>query len=563
MPYIFSTIRDRFQFLHFFKQTVNITEEKFKYFSENPFYIYLILCVSVSLVYLPAIGFNFLLYDDPIHVYENPLVLKPWVSNMDDIWTRPYQRLYIPLSYTVWAALAALSRLVFFGNITPFLFHLANFLLHIVNSFLIFSILKVIFQQYDKEQVSYSRQQLAGLFGALFFGLHPIQVEAIAWVTGMKGLLAAFFSLLSIRLFLVTVVKKNKNRTIYLFYHTAALVAFSSALLSKPSAIVVPGVLVFLLWGSRQLTASKVKYLVPWVGIAIICAVWTKIIQPAESLSYDFSIFERILIAADAIWFYVVKIVAPFGLIVDFGRTPQAVLEVKWVYIYLIIEFVVLFFLFFSSHRRILLMCFGVFIIGILPILGLIPFDHQRISTTASRYLYLSMLGPALVIGIITCQKKNHLAILFLIITMLGYGVLTRYHIRYWRDTETLMKWTLRYNPKSYTANLNLGVVLMRQGETANAIPYVEKALSVNSGSVLARYNLAIAYASVNDTRSANQQQEALALIDPPSAEYLKKVIPLIVESVKLGKLDSDLKKFILNKKAVERTNNRYPGKKD
>lgn len=514
----------------------------------NTLLVRLLLCLCVMVVYRPALGFEFLLWDDPINTYENPLVRTFSLANLAQIWQRPLHELYIPVTYSLWALIAAASRLIFYGKLTPMLFHTVNVLLHLINTNLVYSLGRRWIRHWH-DRLSSEAVNMAALLGALIFALHPVQVEATAWITGMKDLLSAFFSLLAIQFFFAAELdaaperSKSIKRTLCAI---AAGTALLCALLSKPSAVIVPGILVVLLWGIKELTSARLKTLLPWAALSLACAAWTKLLQPGKAISDGYSLIDRFLIAGDTIVFYVFKTFIPQSLISDYGRTPAWVLQqTPWVYLFPILIFFGVTAAGLGKHRRICLSCLAIFVLGFFPVIGLIPFDYQRISTVANRYLYLSLLGPAIATSWFVCKLKRHRVIMLLGLCIAILGVVTSIHLRYWRNTSSLMNWTLTHNPRSAAANLNLGVALMREGKTAESIPHLQKALQTNPDSVLARYNLAVAFACLNDPTSAFHQQELIATVDRKTANLLTKIIPLITAAAEIGKLPPELKQVM------------------
>ena len=524
------------------------TEQPLPDVFDNSLYVGILLCLCVLAVYWPAFGFEFLLWDDPINTYENPLVRSFSVANLVQIWQRPLHGLYIPVTYSVWALIAAASRLIFYGKITPYLFHSVNVMLHTINTILVYGVIKTWIRQCH-DQLTTRPQNMVAVFGALIFALHPVQVEATAWITGMKDLLCAFFSLLAIRFFAAAEFQTTPERSDFktrTVCHIAALAAFLCALLSKPSAVIVPGILVVLLWGIKKLTLARIKTLLTWAALSLACAAWTKMLQPGKAMATDFSLLHRFLIAGDTIGFYLAQTIFPHALIADYGRTPTAVLQqTPWIYLYPILILAMVSVAALAKQRRIWLTCLAVFVLGFFPVVGLIPFDYQRISTVANRYLYLSMLGPAIVMSWVVYRLKTSRVAIVLVVLIPILGVASSIHLRHWRDTTTLMNWTIAHNPQSFSANLNLGVALMREGNAAESIPYIEKSLQTNPDSVLARYNLAIAYACLNDPKSAFQQQQRIAELDRKAADLLIRIIPLIAKAAEIGKFPPELKRFM------------------
>jgi hypothetical protein len=141
---------------------------------------YAICVVLLLLVFGKTLSFGFVLYDDPINITKNRYLHPISPSNILRFWVAPYERLYIPVTYMFWAIEGRVAqqpdssnRLL--GGFDPRIFHFGNVALHILATCILFTILRRL--------VGYSVPALAG---ALLFGLHPLQVESVAWVTETK-----------------------------------------------------------------------------------------------------------------------------------------------------------------------------------------------------------------------------------------------------------------------------------------------------------------------------------------------------------------------------------------
>lgn len=106
----------------------------------------LALVAVVAVVYLQTLSFAFVRDDEPLNLTQNPLLNGPNGARLGLVWTRPYEGLYIPLSYTVWEVLKVLG-IALMGPTPPFhapLYHLANVVLHGINVLLVFWLLMLV-----------------------------------------------------------------------------------------------------------------------------------------------------------------------------------------------------------------------------------------------------------------------------------------------------------------------------------------------------------------------------------------------------------------------------------
>ena len=147
-------------------------------------------------------GHEFVLWDDGLHVYENPYLQSLTFDNVLAFWRKPYGELYIPLTYTLWALTAAVSRgwhaHASVGTpLDPRFFHTLNLLVYLLTVLVVWRIVRLLLSRSAPPPVL-TRVEWAAGAGALFFAVHPVHVEAVAWVTGFKDVLYGFLACVAI-----------------------------------------------------------------------------------------------------------------------------------------------------------------------------------------------------------------------------------------------------------------------------------------------------------------------------------------------------------------------------
>ena len=271
-----------------------------------------------------ALRCEFTHWDDLQTVAENPSFYPVTARSIAEFWSPRNLRmdLYVPVTYTVWGAVAAIAprRPPTPEGITLSLaiFHLLNVLLHAGSAIAAFQVL-----------CRLVRNDLAALSGAAIFAVHPVQVEAVTWVSGMKDVLSGMLSLMALWMYLEFshrsqhIPSRTSRRWIV---YTAGFVAFAGATLAKPQAVAIVGVAVVvdvLLMG-RTFRLACVA-LLPWFLWCVPVAIMTRHAQPASLIHV--SPFFRPVVALDALAFYFGKILCPIGIIVDYGRSPRWLIE--------------------------------------------------------------------------------------------------------------------------------------------------------------------------------------------------------------------------------------------
>jgi hypothetical protein len=386
-------------------------------------------------------------------IVQNPRFNPPTVAAVGWYWVHPAWNLYQPLTTTLWAALAWAGWVnvpdQFGGHMNPALFHLAGSLLQVMAGWVLFWILELAV-----------KDTAAALIGALLFSVHPIQVETIAFAGVLNNPLAGVFGLLAIWQYLLLCDPQNRftrwNRRLRWLLASVALVL---AMLAKPSAVVVaPMALILDLAIHRRQWWRSLLSVLPWVMLEIPCVIATQMFQHGSDAARAATSL-RPVVAADAVTFYVAKILWPSRLGIDYGRTPLwvgAMPHHAWTFLIPLTLVAIAW----ICRKRQPIFTAGViiFLVALLPNLGLVPFDFQLISTTADRYVYLSMVGVAL--GGASLIKSYPRLRLFAIVILLLLIVRTEFQLTTWKNGETLYRHALQVNPNSWLSDANLAVVL-------------------------------------------------------------------------------------------------------
>jgi tetratricopeptide (TPR) repeat protein len=431
-------------------------------------------CLTV-LVFARALGHGFLVWDDRLNITENPL-LAPWVSgNWWRFWRGPYAQLYVPLTYSWFAGETWLSQWTT-GVADARIFHAGNLLLHVVNVTLGCWLLRRL-----------TGSWWAAGMGAAVWAVHPLVTESVAWVTETKGLLSAAWGLLSLHA-LVSAAKTTSNSLVWRWMGLGTLTLLA-ALLAKPSAAAIPLMGFALLYGPLTIAARRAALLlVPWVVVVAGFAWFTRQLQAEQLQFVPPAWWLRPWIALDAVGFYLSKLFWPVGLAADYARTPDVVLSkgaATWVW--LSVGLAVLAWM--GRKQMAVLVGLGLFVAALVPVLGLVPFGYQHISTVADRYAYLAMLGPAYVVADWIARGTNWRAWAWApVIGMLA--ILSVRQAAIWHSDETLFAATLATTPQSSIAHNNLAFYWLEQRNWEAALPLAREAVRLRPEDAKARTTL-------------------------------------------------------------------------
>ncbi|MBI4385763.1 MAG: tetratricopeptide repeat protein [Elusimicrobia bacterium] len=476
--------------------------------------ILLILAATLA-VFWPALGHEFVAWDDDINVYENPLLHPVTGDSFRQLWRAPYLRLYIPLTYSVWAAVAAWcqNRAGIAAALPPGPFHAVSVAVHLLNAaaafFLLRRVLRLFFRGAESSRGGAGARSAdetpppaaldgAAAAGALFFSIHPIQVEPLAWVSGFRDALSGLGALVCLERYLAAVSPTagaggGGGRWRSLLDYAIATAAFGAALLSKPSAIVIPFLAAILDWGIlRRGWGRVIASLGPWFILAGVCAFMTQSSQGATHIRALVPLWARPLIALDSLAFYLSKLALPLKMSPDYGRPPDLVMAKGWLYYTWLLPAALTAAVYRFDRRRMLWVGAGLFVAGVLPVLGFVPFLHQDLSTVADRYLYLSMFGPSLVWAwaLARWAPARRAGWLAAALVLALLSLRSRSQAMIWRNTGTLFGHIVALNPDSGVAHANLGNYLMRQGKLDEAKFHFQETLRVRGGDGIALNNL-------------------------------------------------------------------------
>lgn len=211
--------------------------------------------------------------------------------------------------------------------------------------------------------------------------------------------------------------------------------------------------------------------------LSVACAVIARLVQPAADVA-SAPFWARPFIAGDTIAFYLYKIFWPIRLAFDYGHKPDYVMEQWWFWVAWLIPVVVLA-IAWRTRRRWPHLWVGtvILIAAIGPVLGFVTFLFQRYSTTADHYLYIAMLGPAIILAY-TIQRAAHSGVAIAICLAVGLlAVKTIQQTRTWSRDATIYANTLSVNPRSVLALKNMGYLHLSVRQFDDAEWYYTEAL--------------------------------------------------------------------------------------
>ncbi|MBW2738456.1 MAG: tetratricopeptide repeat protein [Deltaproteobacteria bacterium] len=474
--------------------------------STNRWLIYLIIFTVIA-CYLPVLSNEFV-WDDVYNLIENPNYRGFTSSHLSWMFTTFYDANYHPLC---WLTLAIDFLL---WDMNPAGYHLTNLVIHLLNCLLLYFLAGMILRRTSDAS---SRSNLTGIqisaaIGALFFALHPLRVESVAWVSTRGDLLCGFFTLLTVISYMQMNNEKQGDAKRKWFF--LSLLFFTFSLLSRAWGITLPVVLLILdIYPLRRLASSdrptsaikkllieKTPFTILALGAAIL-AFWAKK-GPMISVA-EHGIIDRFMQAGYGLFFYLAKTIAPVRL------SPLYILDKtfnfmkpEYILCTLFVIALTIFLIIMRNRWPGAIAAWGCYMVSVSPLLGFVQSGPQVV---ADRYTYIASLpfGILVAAGIFrlwTARRNKTLsskawlsAAAVVVASLVVLSVLSFRQIRIWHDNHTYWEHVLQLEPANYLARSNRGYWRMEQEtDFAGALADFNAAIRLNPNHSKTYYNRGI-----------------------------------------------------------------------
>lgn len=487
------------------------------------------------LVYLPALENGFVSWDDDVYLYNNDHIRHlngeffrwAFTEFRASNW-HPLTWISHALDYAVW-------------GLNPFGHHLTSVLLHCCNTLMVVLLTHQLLASISKVEGSFLSNRvnltLIALVSGLLFGLHPLHVESVAWVSERKDLLSSFFYLLSLLFYLRTWrdspgaakidgINRNSN-------YLACLALFTFALMSKPMAISLPFVLLLIDWlhvksADRKAWTHLLVTKAPFFLLALISAVVTVAAQKTAGTMSSLTtapLDDRLWVAGHALVAYLQKMVWPVDLQPFYIYPPS----VKWFSLQylgsaLLVVAVSVAACWGAYRKRGLAVAWAYYVVTLVPVLGIVKVGSQAM---ADRYTYLPSIAPFIVLATalvwilqrfswqkFPALKSGMAALLIAALLFAILAPITHKQIHIWESGETLWRYQIQHNDGVPLAYKQLGVALFEREEYAEAAVMMSKALSLKPQNTDLLSNLAICHLELGNLDKAMQAVESALRIE-------------------------------------------------
>ena len=452
-------------------------------------------------VYLPSLGNGFVRLDDDGYVLENPLIR----SISPSLFTSYCMGNYHPLVMLVYAVVHAMAGL------EPAAYHVVSLVLHLICTVLVSMVLLELT----------GKAGVAALAG-LLFGLQPVHVESVAWVSALKDPMYALFFLLSM-FFHVRYIKSG-YRKVHLMY---CLIAFVCALLSKGMAVTLPLVLLLIdRFMDRRIDAKALLEKVPFLALSLlfgIIAIQAQASAEALMEAGRYSFPQRIVFASYAFITYLWKMIVPYGLsaFYPYPVAPGGAMGGLLVYPLALLALAALV-VYGSRRSKVIWFGMGFFTVTVLLVLQLFPYGE---AVMADRYSYLSSIGIYMIIayGVDALYQRlawRRVVQVTSVLALAACGYLTLEQGKVWHDSMTLFNAVLEKHEVPIIYN-NRGNAFADRGEQEKAVKDFSRALAIAPTLKQAYSNRGLALTTLGRHEEALNDLDAAVRLDGDYAEAI------------------------------------------
>ena len=425
------------------------------------------IAIVTFIVFSPSLKCGFTNFDDDKFIIRNSLIVGDSI-NMKKIFTsRVNDNDYYPIT------IMSLAFNYQFGKLNPFGYHFWNVLLHVLNTLLVFLFVFTITK----------RNLLMASIVALFFGIHPMHVESVTWVTERKDVLFVFFFMAG----LITYLHFRESRK--MVWYIITIILFILSCLSKGTAATFPAILLLI----DNLLDEKFKKKIflekiPLFIISIAFIIITYWLHKTGSLFLDIdnrTFVQKVIFASyDTLW-YIVKLLIPTNLS-SFYTSPELNAIPFLFYLSPFICMGIIIVCLFLRKNKIIV--FGL-LFYFLTIVFMLQFIHTGSGefNMADRYIYLPSIGLLLLIAYVVnqvSQKRNKYRYFFIGLTVMYaflFSFQTYSRTKIWLNGDTIWTDAINKDPeKCYVGYNSRGWYWLEKNNFEQALPDFNKALEIN-----------------------------------------------------------------------------------
>ncbi len=430
----------------------------------------LVLVVVTFISFFPSLNNAIDIWDDQFYIISNDLIKDLSWDGIKNIFAFvPVVGNYHPLTVLSYAFEYALFEF------NPVAYHLDNLILHLLNTLMVFIFIHKL-----------SSRLWVAIITSILFGIHPLHVESVTWVSERKDVLYAFFFLLGLICWMN--YKKDGNRKYYIF----ALALFVLSCLSKGMAVTFSIVIILV----DYLLEKKIRFKmlidkIPFLLVSMIFGlIAIKVQGDSSAIGFTendvYNSGDKFFFANYSLFFYIKKMFLPFDLS---GLYPYPVKDggpLPFIYYFSLPANIVIFLLVILSRKRTKKIVFGFlfFLVSIFPVLQILSVGA---AIAADRYFYIASIGLFYIAGVgfdnIYKGKSRPFLRSFVIIVsgiiLIVFATITFQRTKVWETREAFWGDVAEKNPNLELPYLNRGIYYLSIEDKDSALADFSKALSI------------------------------------------------------------------------------------
>jgi tetratricopeptide (TPR) repeat protein len=444
-----------------------------------------LIVIAGAIVYANSLHGAFI-WDDNTLVKDNAYV-KSW-SRLPELFTKkmgPSYGFYRPLQ------MATYTMDYFLWRLNPIGYHLTNIFLHILTALAIWRLITIL-----------SCDGLLASLAALLFVVHPIQAEAVSYISGRADPLAAMFMFACFAFYIKC--RASPGIRTYLLM----TVSYVAALLSRENSLILPALIALYHCAFKK--ELRAREFLPLLGIACVYAILraTVLRWSMSSAPCSTTLLARVPGFFVAIANYARLLIFPADLHMEYGNTVFRFTDPRAIAGMAITLSLAVYALRRMKTNGIIFFSIAWFFVALLPVSNLYPLNAYM----AEHWLYVPSIGFFLISakGLSSLYRKRALKTIAAVLTsalLIVYSYLTIMQNGYWREPVRFYERTLRFSD-SPRACINLGNAYAAGGNKERALEVYRKALGLNPSDS----DKASVYVNLgNVSRSLGDNEEAIA----------------------------------------------------
>lgn len=482
-----------------------------------------IAAITVA-VFAPALWYGFVQWDDDRNLLTNLHYRGLGWAQLRWAFTSAVMGHWIPMTWLTFGLDHALWGMDAFG------YHLSNIVLHAANAVL-FYLLALRLLARSLATAGKGPLTLGAAAAALFFAVHPLRVESVAWITERRDVLSAFFCLLTVLAYLRMCEADGRARRHWLL---VSLGTYALGLLSKSLIMSLPFVLLVLdVYPLRRAQGRWRDVLLeklPYLALAIVAAVVSVSVVIAKVGLTPTSAFPpgaRIAMALYSLSFYVWKTLVPVDLSPMYELPARVELSSpRFLGAALVALGLTLGLVLLRQRWPAGLAVWLVYGLTLAPVSGIV---HNGPQLVADRYSYLSCLGLAVLLGAgVAAVVAGRLdagqrarAALFVVVAAWVAGLvgLTQAQLPIWRDAEGIWRRAVEIDPDCAFCHGQWGALAGNRDDLTTAIAHFDRMVALRPERARDRGNLGLALLKAGRPAEAAPQFARVLAEEPNDAE--------------------------------------------